>query len=169
MGWSLVALLLLGLLGLKAATNGHILAQTLNQTSPNVTNIMSTPPSSFKTYAKGNLIRDDANNLTHGDLPPTTPNRFQWNCTTSPVFTWGDDDNGGPGVFITNADIKNWQAFYVYHDTCDSIPFKYTWIPAGSTQFVSLPALFEGRISRGNDEVGSDNLSPVYPVTFANC
>lgn len=160
MDWSLVASLLLGLLGLNAATNGKVLAQTLNKIPPNVTDIMSTPPSSFEAYVKGNLIRDDDNNLTHGNLPPIRPNRLQWNCTTSPVFTWGDDDNGGPGVFITNADTKNWQAFYVYHDTCDSIPFKYTWIRAGSTQFISLPPLFEGRISRGSDEVSSDTCHP---------
>lgn len=153
MDWVLVATLLLGLLGSDAATNGTVLAQRLNNNPPNPTDIMSTPPSSFQTYAKGIWIQDHANSSVHGDFPPITPNRLQWNCTTSPVFTWGDDDNGGTGVFITNADTRNWQAFYVYHDTCDSIPFKYTWIGAGLTQFISLPPLFEGRISRGSDEV----------------
>lgn len=165
MAWLLVATLLLGLLGLNAATNGSVLAQTLNNKPPNPTDIMSTPPSSFKTYAKGSWVQDQANSSIHGDFPPITPNRFQWNCTTSPVFTWGDDDNGGTGVFITNADTRNWQAFYVYHDTCDSIPFKYIWIGAGLTQFISLPPLFEGRISRGSDEVISHASQPNLKTT----
>lgn len=64
--------------------------------------------------------------------------------------TWGDYDNGGKGVLITNAD-NDWRGFYFYYNSCDSVPYKYVWINAGETQFVSLPADFQGRVTRGVD------------------
>lgn len=76
-----------------------------------------------------------------------------------PVFTRGDVDDGGLGVQLTNAD-NTWRAFFVYHNLCDYIPYKYIWINASSTEFVSLPAGFEGRIVRGTDEVSTWVCAP---------
>jgi hypothetical protein len=45
----------------------------------------------------------------------------------------------------------------------DAIPYKYIWIGAGATQFVSMPDGFEGRIIRGVDQY---NLGPT-PQTLA--
>jgi hypothetical protein len=64
-------------------------------------------------------------------------------------------------VTITNADTA-WRAFYIYYNTCDYVPYKYVWISAGETVFVSLPAMFQGRITRGTDEVRN-----IHPATFS--
>ncbi|KAJ4422541.1 hypothetical protein N0V82_002769 [Gnomoniopsis sp. IMI 355080] len=147
--WSLFAALHIGLV---AGNAGHSAALT-GGTLPNVADIMSKSTAEFESYPKGNLARVTVKSSRTGIFPTSRPNRSQWNCTITPVLTWGDRDNGGNGVFITNADSTNWQAFFLYHDMCDSIPFKYIWIGPGLTRFISLPPLFEGRISRGNDEV----------------
>lgn len=54
---------------------------------------------------------------------------------------------------ITNADDAAWRAFYIYYNTCDYVPYKYVWVGPGGTVFVSLPGMFQGRITRGTDEV----------------
>lgn len=126
--------------------------------------IMATDPSSFSSHAKGNLVRG-----THGDFrswvvfPHATSNRqFKWNCTKTPIYTNGDRDYGDLGVFITNADNVNKQAFFIYHNLCDYIPYKYIWVNAGATEFVSVPPQFEGRIVRGSEEViGSMHHLPI--------
>lgn len=167
MGWLLLAVVQLGIVASAAIFSAGSARDTVART-PDVDEIMSNPEASFKSYSQGNLIRDVANSLGTEILPAITPNRFQWNCTTSPVFTWGDSDNGGMGVFITNADTTNWQAFFVYHNMCDYVPFKYIWIGAGLTQFVSMPPLFEGRIVRGNDEVISHPEVNFHGCEFAD-
>lgn len=121
-----------------------------NETAPDVAAIMSVPTPSFKDFSAGDLKREQA--IT---FAATSPNETAatWNCTFSPIQTWGDLDNGGIGVIITNGDIE-WRAFFVYHNLCDYIPYKYIWISPNATRFVSLPAPFQGRIVRGDDKVG---------------
>ncbi|KAH8785007.1 hypothetical protein F5883DRAFT_598421 [Diaporthe sp. PMI_573] len=111
---------------------------------------MSISPSAFVSYAQGNLIRDNLLSSLTGTGPAATLEK-RWVCASSPTFTWGDADNGGVGVTITNADL-DWRAFYVYQNLCDYVPLKYLWIAAQHTVFVSLPADFQGRITRGTDE-----------------
>jgi hypothetical protein len=118
---------------------------------PDIASIMSIPPSAFVSYAQGNLIRDNLLSSLTGTGPAATLEK-RWVCASSPTFTWGDADNGGVGVTITNADL-DWRAFYVYQNLCDYVPLKYLWIAAQHTVFVSLPADFQGRITRGTDEV----------------
>lgn len=70
----------------------------------------------------------------------------------SPIFTYGDEDDGGLGVTITNAG-SDWAGFYMYANSEDTSPYKYTWIENGNTVFISVPADFQGRITRGTDEL----------------
>ncbi|ROV95699.1 hypothetical protein VMCG_07606 [Cytospora schulzeri] len=97
---------------------------------------MSVPQAAFMSYVQGGLVRGNTTITLEGHVPPTTA---------------GDEDDGGLGVTITNADTT-WRAFYIYYNTCDYVPYKYVWVSAGGTVFVSLPAMFEGRITRGTDE-----------------
>lgn len=120
---------------------------------PDITSIISVPPASFVSYSKGNLVRDDLLSSLTGARPPAAAKvEKRWVCASSPTFTWGDADNGGVGVTISNADF-DWRAFYIYQNLCDYVPLKYLWIEAQHTVFVSLPADFQGRITRGTDEV----------------
>lgn len=120
--------------------------------------IMSAPSTSFTDYPdyKGRTRREHAGMSTLGSGSSTQETvlpQGHWNCTTLPILTRGDRmDDGGGGITITNGDTV-WRAFFVYHNECDYIPWKYIWISPGATRFVSLPALFEGRIVRGSDEV----------------
>lgn len=118
-------------------------------TEPNIPSITNVPTTAFTSYRTGNLWRSE--NFEPNGRRATTQDSH-WNCTKVPIFTWGDVDNGGLGVQITNADTTS-RGFFVYHNLCDYIPYKYTWIDANSTEFVSLPAGFAGRIVRGTDEV----------------
>ncbi|KAH8886943.1 hypothetical protein GQ53DRAFT_784577 [Thozetella sp. PMI_491] len=104
---------------------------------------MSIPQSNFTSYKKGGLQRG-TDTASDGTIAK------RWDCSKTPTFTWGETDNGGKGVLITNA-ASDWAGFYIYHNSCDEVPYKYIWINAGDTQFVSLPDHFEGRITRGLD------------------
>ncbi|KAK8075388.1 hypothetical protein PG997_010051 [Apiospora hydei] len=131
---------------------------------PNIDAIKAVDPNSFPSYHTGNLSRDNVTSPT-----PEGPQK-RWVCSQSPILTWGDNDNGGKGVTITNADNGGWRGFYIYHNSCDSVPWKYIWIDAGATQFVSLPDGFEGRIQRGVDSTmlsGSpQNLGTWFEISF---
>lgn len=118
--------------------------------------ISSTPSGEYWDFEERNR-RDHAKTLTSGNGWPGETISPQWNCTTSPVLTWGDADNNGSGITITNGDVE-WRGFFIYHNKCDYSPWKYIWISPGATHFVSLPALFEGRIVRGSDEVSIGQL-----------
>lgn len=74
----------------------------------------------------------------------------RWSCSSSATLTWGDNDDGGKGILITNAG-SDWAGFYAYHNDCPDMPYKYIWIAAGSTEFLSLPSDFKGRVIRGVD------------------
>ncbi|OAA40530.1 hypothetical protein BBO_06114 [Beauveria brongniartii RCEF 3172] len=52
---------------------------------------------------------------------------------------------------ITNAG-NDWRGFYIHHNSCDRVPWKYIWIEAGKTEFVSFLERFEGCIQRGVDQ-----------------
>lgn len=120
---------------------------------PDITSIISVAPATFASYSKGNLVRDNLLSSLTGAPPPAAAKvERRWTCASSPTFTWGDVDTGGVGVTISNADF-DWRAFYIYQNLCDYIPLKYLWIAAQHTVFVSLPWDFQGRITRGTDEV----------------
>jgi hypothetical protein len=104
--------------------------------------IMSVPQSNVKSYQTGGLVRY---NITE-----SSGLSKRWVCSTSPTLTWGDVDDGGAGITIDNA-ADDWRGFYFYHNDCDTIPWKYIWIAAQSTQFISVPAGWEGRVQRGVD------------------
>ncbi len=129
--------------------------------SPDIDEIMSTDPSTFKSYPASVLPRGASNNNndsnnSNGETDGPEIVAHWWTCTLQAQFTYGDnyDDRGagGPGIFITNGDRgPGYRGFYVYHNGCDSVPYKYIWVAAGATQFLALPPLFEGRVTRGVD------------------
>lgn len=129
--------------------------RTESAPAPDIAAITAVDPSSFPSYQTGSLERQDVSNATV---------EKRWTCTTKSTFTWGDSDNGGKGILITNAD-NDWRGFYIYYNSCDSVPYKYVWINAGETQFVSLPADFQGRITRGVDAYNL-NGSPQLLATW---
>ena len=110
---------------------------------PDIEAIQAVPENQFKSYRTGGIHRQSISK--DGEKM-----KRAWKCSSSPTLTWGDNDDGSRGITITNA-ANDWRGFYIYHNDCDSIPWKYIWIEAGKTQFVSFPAGFEGRIQRGVD------------------
>ncbi|KAM7202972.1 hypothetical protein V8F20_004219 [Naviculisporaceae sp. PSN 640] len=122
--------------------------------APDLKKITSVPQSKFKSYKLGSLHRASIKTTPSGpaDNSSVTESALskRWECTRSPIFTWGDADNT-IGIRITNGDSGGWRGFYIYHNSCDNSPYKYIWIEAGQTRFVSLPRKFEGRIVRGED------------------
>lgn len=157
----MVRLSLLALLGVAAAMPGTAPAgrsgvpagshkAPVGKPMPNITEIMSKPQSSFKSYKTGGLHRQPISADKHHQKRDGTADGWRCDDHRQPILTWGDNDDGGRGVTITNAG-NDWRGFYIYHNTCDSIPWKYIWIEAGKTQFVSFPDKFEGRIVRGVD------------------
>ncbi|KAJ6442389.1 membrane-associating domain-containing protein [Purpureocillium lavendulum] len=98
----------------------------------------------FKSYKIGSLRR-------HGAKSDKSGISKRWACSASPTYTSGDRDNGGKGVTIHNSASET-QCFYIYHNNCDTVPWKYIWVKAGETRFVSFPDQWEGRIQRGVDE-----------------
>lgn len=111
--------------------------------APDLSAIKAVPQSSFKSYQTGGLVRQSLK-------AESSKAKRDWTCNSSPTLTWGDSDNGGKGIFITNND-NDWRGFYAFHNNCDTVPYKYIWVAAGATQFVSFPDGFEGRIQRGVD------------------
>lgn len=111
-----------------------------NVTTPDIDAIMAVPTTAFTSYADGGLVR----------APIVDESALRKRCSTSPILTWGDEDDGGLGVTVTNAD-SDWRGFYIYENSCDDYPYKYVWINAGATEYVSLPAGFQGRMTRGQD------------------
>ncbi|KUJ20155.1 uncharacterized protein LY89DRAFT_666975 [Mollisia scopiformis] len=134
--------------GLLAAATALPTAPTASSTAqPNLSAIKSVKNSTFHTYKQGGLVRAP---LISGGLKTRSSLAARTSCATSSQFTWGDNDHGGPGLVITNGG-NAWDGYYMYENSCDSVPFKYFWLAPGSTQFISLPAGFQGRVSRGTD------------------
>ena len=119
---------------------------------PDIDAIMSASPDSFKSYHTGGLQRGSAYGNDTTSLSKRDGTQDGWKCSdhSSPILTWGDNDDGGRGISITNAG-SDWRGFYMYHNTCENVPWKYIWIGPGATQFISFPYLWEGRVVRGVD------------------
>jgi hypothetical protein len=60
----------------------------------------------------------------------------------------------------------NSYGFYAYENSCDSVPYKYTWIAPGATTFLSFPAGFAGRITRGIDWLNLDGSPQLLGTWF---
>ncbi|KAI2776242.1 hypothetical protein F4815DRAFT_449531 [Daldinia loculata] len=83
------------------------------------------------------------------------PQIFCHDESQPPIYTTGDKDFGGPGVFIWNHDPKshgaaNGTMFFLYESNHDFVPYKYTVIPPWSSVFVAVCPNFRGRIVRGD-------------------
>ncbi|KAI0143443.1 hypothetical protein GGR57DRAFT_508146 [Xylariaceae sp. FL1272] len=126
-----------------------ISARADSTTTPDIDAIKAVPQSSFTSYQTGGLVRASLTNSTV---------EKRWTCATTLIFTWGDEDTGGTGITINNAD-SNYQGFYIYYNNCDTIPWKYIWIAGGGTEFVSIPDDFQGRVVRGIDSQNLDGQS----------
>lgn len=135
-------------IGSALALPGSVPSVPESKPMPDIERIMSVPQESFQSFKVGGLKRENAtlhsNVVARDDAP-------RWECSKSPILTWGDHDDGGRGISITNAG-DDWRGFYIYHNSCDQVPWKYIWIEKGKTQFVSFPERFEGRIQRGVDQ-----------------
>ena len=119
---------------------------------PDIEAITSVPQSSFKSYKTGGLHRGSDYDSSKSSLSKRDGTADGWVCNdhSTPIFTQGDPDDGGRGLTITNAAAET-QSFYIYHNTCDNIPWKYISIAPNATQFVSFPERWEGRVTRGVD------------------
>ncbi|KAI2605551.1 hypothetical protein GGR54DRAFT_445943 [Hypoxylon sp. NC1633] len=92
------------------------------------------------------LARNDPLQLSPRDLP---------GCATTAQGTGGDPDTGGRGIQLYNADNHK-RSFFVYENNCDAVPLKYITLDPGQAAFVSLPAMFQGRIVRGTKKINLD-------------
>ncbi|RYO83383.1 hypothetical protein DL766_010607 [Monosporascus sp. MC13-8B] len=95
-----------------------------------------------------------------GSLPETRNDKtssrgITWTCpqqATRPTNNDQDREQApGPGIKLMNHDDEV-RSFYFYWNSCDSIPYAYLSMPARGSRFVSLPAGFQGRVTRGTDE-----------------
>ncbi|KAI1367271.1 hypothetical protein F5Y08DRAFT_336943 [Xylaria arbuscula] len=123
----------------------------LDLPTPNLDEIFAAPDSDEGHYETGGLIREPVSNVTIEERGIEA--RAAWTCTKKgkSKHTKGDKVKGY-GIKLTNGD-KVARSFYFYHNSCDSVPWKYISIPAGKTRFVQVPAGFEGRITRGNNKL----------------
>ncbi|KAI1405357.1 hypothetical protein F4819DRAFT_510329 [Hypoxylon fuscum] len=87
--------------------------------------------------------------------PSALSPRSTGSCATKATQTFGDPDQNGAGIQLKNGDSQS-RSYFVYQNSCDYIPLKYITIGAGQTQFVSLPAGFQGRVVRGTEAVNLD-------------
>lgn len=74
--------------------------------NPDVDAIMAVATTDFTSYSTGGLVR--ASNGSDSAL--------RKRCSTDPIFTWGDEDDGGLGLTVTNADTV-WRGFYIYENS----------------------------------------------------
>ncbi|KAH8653821.1 hypothetical protein BX600DRAFT_471693 [Xylariales sp. PMI_506] len=113
-------------------------------------------PSTFQSYQTGGLVRATLNNETSA---------LAKRCAASATFTWGDIDNGGPGVIIGNAGT-DYRFFYFYENSCDSVPYKYTELAPGEFAYFSFPALWAGRLTRGVNQFNLDGQPQLLATWF---
>lgn len=140
---------------LTVATALPAAATTSGYKYPNLSTVKSVNQTHFKHFKVGGLVRHfrppfKASAIKNRDVLETRNS-----CPASSQFTFGDNDNGGPGLVVTNGD-NQWRGFYIYENSCDSVPLKHFWINAGDTRFISLPAGFQGRVTRGTDAMNLD-------------
>lgn len=74
-----------------------------------------------------------------------------WTCRTKSEYTTGDKDTGGLGLLVTNTGAGR-RSFYLYQNSCDTMPYKHIALDKGKSGFLSVPARFEGRLVRGTDK-----------------
>ncbi|KAK4078838.1 hypothetical protein ACCO45_009833 [Purpureocillium lilacinum] len=136
---------LCGIVGALPSVDPIFTRQSLDKTDVNIVSSKASPEGHFKTYKTGGLRRLGAKKDKENELSK------RWSCNSSPTYTSGDNDNGGKGVSIHNSASET-QCFYIFHNNCDTVPWKYIWVKPGETRFVSFPDQWEGRIQRGLDE-----------------
>ncbi|KAI1763543.1 hypothetical protein GGR53DRAFT_362077 [Hypoxylon sp. FL1150] len=76
-------------------------------------------------------------------------------CATQAEQVTNGSDTNGRGVQLENGDSQS-RSFFVYANSCDSIPLQYVTLSAGQDAFISLPQGFQGRIVRGTTDVNLD-------------
>ncbi|KAK0716656.1 hypothetical protein B0T21DRAFT_404548 [Apiosordaria backusii] len=77
-------------------------------------------------------------------------------------LTLGDEDDGGPGVIMHDADFSNKHQshyYFFYENDRDETPWKYTLLHPGKTIFISVCPTFSGRIVRGNPHENLDGTA----------
>ncbi|KAI0803352.1 hypothetical protein GGR55DRAFT_397134 [Xylaria sp. FL0064] len=123
----------------------------LDLPSPDLDAIFATPDTDEGHYETGGLIREPLSNTTLAVEGLEAAKA--WTCTKKghSKHTKGDKVQGH-GIKLTNGD-KVARSFYLYHNSCDSVPWKHITIPAGKTRYVQVPALWEGRVTRGTDKL----------------
>ncbi|KXJ85959.1 hypothetical protein Micbo1qcDRAFT_209521 [Microdochium bolleyi] len=80
---------------------------------------------------------------------------FCRNETETPIFTYGDQDTGGPGLLVYNYDQSSHSGiggtmYLLYESNHDFVPYKFVIIPPRASAFVTVCPTFEGRIVRGD-------------------
>ncbi|KAI1413137.1 hypothetical protein F5Y13DRAFT_31472 [Hypoxylon sp. FL1857] len=78
-------------------------------------------------------------------------------CATQAEKIDGTDTNGR-GVELHNADSET-RSFFMYENSCDTMPSQYVTISAGGKAFMPFHATFEGRVVRGTEEFNLDGKS----------
>ncbi|KAI1188488.1 hypothetical protein F5B17DRAFT_439593 [Nemania serpens] len=87
----------------------------------------------------------------------------------STIMTTGDDeDEDGPGFWITNRDNSSDVKYFLYENSRDEHPWKYLSIPIGTTAFVSVCKTWQGRVVRGTPEVNLDGQVHNLGTWFAS-
>lgn len=89
--------------------NPNLARQEVVTPAVDIAAIMSVPQDSFTSYHVGSLERASSVNETSAVAK-------RWTCSSTPILTWGDTDDGGLGVTVTNADSV-WRGFYIYHNS----------------------------------------------------
>ncbi|KAI0157393.1 hypothetical protein GGR57DRAFT_510984 [Xylariaceae sp. FL1272] len=115
--------------------------------NPDLDEIFSTNTTT-DDFPTGGLVREP---VTPENNPDTPDLKKRFTCPAKAMKVKGSKVKG-KGLKITNGDSVA-RSFYIYHNSCDSIPFKYISIPAHKTRYVGVPAHFEGRITRGNNKL----------------
>ncbi|OTB02985.1 hypothetical protein M426DRAFT_188734 [Hypoxylon sp. CI-4A] len=107
------------------------------------------------------LLLATASALPSSPIPIPSPNTLskRSTCATSAQKTTSDETNQtGPGIQLHNSDTST-RTFFVYENSCDQIPLKYTSIASGSSAFIALPSNFAGRVVRGTEAVNLDGAA----------
>ncbi|RYP09830.1 hypothetical protein DL765_008298 [Monosporascus sp. GIB2] len=96
---------------------------------------------------RGSLRGAGNNNISSRGITWTCPQQ-----ATRLTYNYQNQEQApGPGIKLMNHDGEE-RSFYFYWNSCDSIPYAYLSMPARGSRFVSLPAGFQGRVTRGTDE-----------------
>ncbi|KAB5522905.1 hypothetical protein GE09DRAFT_1230007 [Coniochaeta sp. 2T2.1] len=74
------------------------------------------------------------------------------------IFTYDDVDDGGPGIILQDNDnnLDQPHYYFLYENSRDTHPWKYTLLTPGAQIFLSLCPTFQGRLVRGNPHINLD-------------